>query len=135
VPGSTQDGLLQSARGKASFHVSYPCYLPNSQVLRSSSVVGDPGKQLAELAWEGPFDLSIRQAQFPPPPVADQIGASRQTIDLFPNTKATFIQINDGSSKAHYHLLWERDGLNYELQAVGPPLQQAIILRIARSLE
>ena len=79
--------------------------------------------------------MVIRQAQFAPAPVARNGRASRRTIDLFPNTRATFIEINDGSAQAQYYLLWQRNGIFYELQAVGPPLQQNTILRIARSLQ
>jgi hypothetical protein len=135
VPGTDAGQYLQRARDEADFSVLYPCYLPNSQRLRSSAITGAPGRQLVELAWDGPFDMVIRQAQFPPAPVAATVGASRRTIDLFPNTRATFIEINDGSAHAQYYLLWSQNGIYYELQAVGPPLQQNAILRIARSLQ
>jgi hypothetical protein len=79
--------------------------------------------------------MSIRQAQFEPPITADPAGASRSTIDLFPNVRATFVQVNDGSSRALYHLFWEREGFFYELQAYGPALQQRQIRLIATSLE
>jgi hypothetical protein len=134
-PGSDAYLYVQRAIDEADFEVQYPCYLPNSQRLRSSAITGEPDRQLVEFAWDGPFDMTIRQAQFAPAPVAATVGASRRTIDLFPNTRATFIEINDGSAKAQYHLLWNRNGIYYELQAVGPPLQQDTVLRIARSLQ
>lgn len=49
--------------------------------------------------------------------------------------RAILLEVNDGTRKALYHLFWERDGLFYELQAVGPPLQRRQILQVATSLE
>ena len=134
-PGSDEYLFVQRAVDEAGFEVRFPCYLPNSQRLRSGAITGQEGRQLVEFAWDGPFDMVVRQSQYAPAPVAATAGASRRTIDLFPNTRATFIEINDGSAKAQYHLLWNRNGIYYELQAVGPPLQQDAILRVARSLE
>jgi hypothetical protein len=138
LPKPESDDYLTVVRvqDEARFDVVFPCYLPNSQELRSGSITGETGKQSVEFAWEGPFkDLILRQSQFAPAPVASTVGASRRTIDLFSNTRATFVEINDGSAEAQYYLLWEREGIFYELQAVGPPLQQDLILRVARSLE
>jgi hypothetical protein len=133
--GSEEERLLESARGQAGFPVLYPCYLPNSQVLESTAVTGQPGRQLVSLVWRGPFEFSIRQAQYPPAVSPDPSGASRTTVDLFSNTRATLIERFDGSGAAMYHLFWQRDNVYYELQAFGPPQQRRIILEIARSLE
>ena len=135
VPGSSQDGLLQKARTGAAFTLLYPCSMPGSQQLTSSSVIGDKGRQQAELVFSGAFDLTIRQSQFPPAVSPDPAGASRRTIDLFPNVKATLIEINDGSGSAQYHYLWERGGIYFELQAVGPPLQERSLRQVATSLQ
>jgi hypothetical protein len=135
-PGSEDYVIVTRAVDEARFSLMFPCYLPNSQELQTSSITGEIGRQSVEFAWEGPFkDLALRQSQYAPAPVAATVGASRRTIDLFPNTRATFIEINDGSADAQYYLLWSRGGIYYELQAVGPPLQQELVLRIARSLE
>ena len=135
APGSEQDGILVEARQKTRFEIDYPCYLPNSQVLESHSVLGDAGKQRSELVFVGPFDIAIRQSQVPPPVEPDPTGASRRSIQLFDGTFASFIERMDGTSKALYHLYWERDGFFYELQAFGPYQQQSTILQIARSLQ
>lgn len=133
-PGTTQSRLLDQARAQASFDLLYPCDLPGGQSLTSMAVTGQPGRQLAELVFEGPFDLTLRQSQYAPAPASDPAGASRIVIDLFPNVRATLTERNDGSNKALYHLLWQRDGLYYEVQASGPPLQRQAILDLARSL-
>jgi hypothetical protein len=135
VPGSQEDGVLTRARQQARFTVLYPCQLPNAQHLVSSSVQGAPGKQQAELVFSGPFDLTVRQAQYPPAVNPDPVGASRTRIDLFPNVQADLIERLDGSSKALYHLFWQRDGLYYEVQAVGPPQQRRTVLLVATSLQ
>jgi hypothetical protein len=109
--------------------------VPGGQRLASASVIGPAGRQQAELTFEGPFDMAVRQSQFPPPVTPDPSGASRITVDLFPNVRATLIERNDGSSRALYHLFWEREGIYYEVQAVGPPLQRRAILLVATSLE
>lgn len=109
--------------------------MPATQRLESATVTGAPGRQQVELIFAGTFELTIRQAQFPPAVNPDPSGASRSTVDLFPNTQAIFIERNDGSEKALYHLFWARNGIFYELQASGPPLQRRAILRIATSLE
>ena len=85
--------------------------------------------------FNGPYEMTIRQSQIPPAQSADPAGASKVDVQLFPNTEATLIERNDGSRKAMYHLLWVRNGLYYELQAFGPPLQRQQILDAARSLE
>ncbi len=135
MPGSQQAGILTEARQKTRFELDYPCYMPNAQVLESHSVIGEPGKQRSELVFAGTFDIAIRQAQVPPPVEPDPTGASRRSIQLFDGTFASFIERTDGSSKALYHLYWERDGFFYELQAFGPYQQQRIILQVARSLQ
>jgi hypothetical protein len=133
--GSKQGDLLSELRGQARFGIVYPCYLPNPQQLSSTSLQGAAGRQQAELVFSGPFDLTIRQAQIPPAVSPDPAGASKRTVDLFPNTPATFIERNDGTSKALYHLFWNANGIYYEVQALGPPLQSQTIIRVARSLQ
>jgi hypothetical protein len=133
--GSDQDDMLQRAETTAGFDVLYPCFLPQTQNLSSTSVIGEAGRRQAELVFDGPYDLTIRQAQFPPAVSPDPAGASRITIDLFPNVKAMLIEVNDGTGEALYHLFWERQGIYYELQAYGPPLQRRAILNVATSLE
>ena len=135
TPGSDQEAILQRTRQGAAFAVLYPCALPASQRLESGSVTGATGRQQAELVFAGPFSLTIRQSQFPPAVGPDPAGASRRTIDLFPNVRATLIEINDGSGDAQYHYFWERDGIYYELQAVGPPLQERTMRMVATSLQ
>ncbi len=127
--------MIDDLRDRAPFPILYPCSLPAGQTLESVSVTGPAGRQQAEMVFVGPFDLTLRQAEFPPPVNPDPTGASRTLVDLQPNVRATFIQVNDGSSKALYHLYWSMHGVYHELQAVGPPLQQRTILMIARSLE
>jgi hypothetical protein len=127
--------MISELRGQARFALLYPCYLPNAQTLTSTSLVGATGRQQAELVFAGPFDLTVRQAQFPPAVSPDPTGASRRTINLFPNVQATVIERNDGTNKALYHLFWSSNGVYYEVQALGPPLQTQTILKIARSLE
>ena len=113
----------------------YPCRLPAGQRLAGGTVTGPAGRQKAELVFEGPFDLTLRQSQFSPAVNPDPTGASRSEVDLFPNVRAVLLEINDGTQKALYHLFWERDGLFYEIQAFGPPLQRRQILQVATSLE
>jgi hypothetical protein len=112
----------------------YPCSLPGSQRLASSSVTGDAGRQQTELVFSGPFDMTVRQSQVPPAVGPDPAGASRRTIDLFPNVRATLIEINDGSGDAQYHYFWQRDGIYFELQSVGPALQERAMRQVATSL-
>lgn len=133
--GSDAEALLQSAIAGAGFDLLYPCELPNSQVLTSTAVIGEPGRQQAELVWVGPFDLTLRQSQYPPAVSPDPAGASRSLIDLFPNTQAQLIEVNDASGDSLYHLFWDREGIYYEIQAFGPPQQRRLILEAARSLE
>ena len=135
VPGSQQGEIITQARQKTDFELNYPCYLPNSQVLESHSVTGEAGRQRSELVFNGPFEISIRQAQVPPLVEPDPTGASRRSIFLFDGIQASFIERTDGTSKALYHLYWERNGFFYELQAFGPYQQQRTILQIARSLQ
>jgi hypothetical protein len=134
-PDTKNGTLLQEARQQANFPLVYPCDLPASERFETYSVVGMPGRQQAEFAFEGPFEIKVRQAQFAPTANADPAGTSRVDIDLYPNVRATLLERNDGSSKARYHLLWEQAGIYYEVQAVGPPLQRQAILRLARSLQ
>jgi hypothetical protein len=135
APGSPQDAILRRTRDGADFAVRYPCHMPLGQQLSSSTVTGVSGRQQAELVFSGTFDLTIRQAQFPPAISPDPSGASRRTIDLFPNTRAILIEINDASGDAQYHYFWERDGFYFELQSVGPPLQERTMRQVATSLQ
>ena len=128
--------LLAQGRSEASFDFQYPCRLPNSQSLVNVAVVGAAGRQSVTLSWDGPFDLSIQQSQVAPLQNADPAGASHIVLDdLFPGVRADLIEINDGSRRAQYRLIWARAGIYYEVVAVGPPLQRRVILDIARSLE
>ncbi len=113
----------------------YPCFVPGGTQLSGGTIVGSPGRQQAELVFAGVFDLTIRQAQYPPAVAPDPTGASRRVIDLFPNIPADLIEINDGSSHASYHYFWERDGIYYEVQAIGPALQEHAIREVATSLQ
>jgi len=115
--------------------VLYPCSLPGGTELYDGSITGDAGRQQVELFFEGVFEIAVRQAQFPPAVAPDPTGATRRTIDLFPNVPAALIEINDGSGDASYHYFWERNGIFYELQAVGPPLQERTIRAVATSLQ
>ena len=126
---------LVAARRTATFPVRYPCFLPAGEALSTATISGQPGRQQVELIFNGPYEMAVRQSQFPPVVDPDPTGSSRLLTDLFPNVPATFIQQNDGSRRALYHLFWEQDGIFYELQAAGPPIQQRQILQIARSLE
>jgi hypothetical protein len=135
VPASQEAMLLDRARGEASFNLLYPCRLPAASRLVAANVQGARGRQQSELVFNGPYELTIRQSQVPPAVSADPAGASKIDIQLFPNTEATLIERNDGSQKALYHLLWIRNGLYYELQAFGPPLQRRSIIDTAQSLE
>jgi len=133
--GSNEAMLLDRARGEAAFNLLYPCRLPAASRLIAANVQGARGRQQTELVFNGPYDMTIRQSQVPPAQSADPTGASKTDVQLFTNTAATLIERNDGSQKALYHLLWVRNGLYYELQAFGPPLQRRQILDAARSLE
>ncbi len=135
VEGSEGESALEHVRDGAGFEVLYPCSVPGGTQLASGTIVGNPGRQQAELVFEGVFDLTLRQAQFPPTFAPDPVGASRRVIDLFPNVPATLIEINDGTGDASYHYFWERDGVFYEVQAIGPPLQERAIRAVATSLQ
>jgi hypothetical protein len=135
APGTPQEEVLQRVQEDADFDVLYPCTVPGAQQLASGTITGEDGRQQAELVFSGPFDLTIRQSQIPPAVGPDPAGASRRVIDLFPNVRATLIEINDGSGDAQYHYFWERDGIFYEVQAVGPPLQERAIRQVATSLQ
>jgi hypothetical protein len=132
--GSAEGAIIAQAQQRTRFQLDYPCYLPNSQVLESHSVTGNVGQQRSEFTFTGPFDIAIRQAQVAPPLEPDPTGATHTTIMLMEGVRADFIQRTDGSSKALYHLYWERNGFFYELQAFGPYTQQRTILQVARSL-
>jgi hypothetical protein len=134
-PGSDEAMLLDRARSEAAFNLLYPCRLPAASRLIAANVQGARGRQQTELVFNGPYDMTIRQSQVPPAQSADPIGASQTDVQLFSNTQATLIERNDGSQKALYHLLWVRNGLYYELQAYGPPLQRRQIIDAAQSLE
>jgi hypothetical protein len=134
VEGSKESQVLNDARSRATLPVLYPCQLPAGETLLSGSVTGDRGRQQAELVFGGPFDLRLRQSQYPPPRDADPTGASQSVVRLFPNVQGTLVERNDGSTKALYHLFWVKDGLYYEVQAVGPPLGRDYILQVATSL-
>jgi hypothetical protein len=135
VPGSDAEQKIADTRSKAGFPLLYPCFLPNAEDLESTAVTGEPGRQMVEFVWTGPFDFTVRQSQFPPAVSADPSGASRVSVDLFPSIQATLIELNDASGDSQYHLLWTKDQVYYELQAVGPPQQRRVILQIARSLQ
>lgn len=135
APDSREGRLLQSVRAEAVFPVLYPCTLPLSQKLESATVIGNPGRQSVTLVFSGPFDLTVRQSQFPPAFNPDPAGVSRSRLDLFPDTRAVFLERNDGSPRAQYHILWDRNGIYYEVQAIGPPLQKRQIIAVATSLE
>jgi hypothetical protein len=133
--GTKEGDILAKARQASAINLQFPCTLPAAETLISSSTTGPPGRQRTELVFNGPYDLTLRQSQYAPPPSQDPAGASRTTIDLFPNVKADFIQVNDGSQKATYDLQWVRNAIYYEVQAYGPPLQQRQVLDLARSLQ
>jgi hypothetical protein len=135
VAGSEDAMLLENARSQVDFALLYPCYLPNTEHLESTAVIGEPGRRQAEITWTGTFEMTIRQSQYPPAVSPDPAGASRSVLDLFSNTRATLIERNDASGEAMYHLFWQRNDIYYELQAFGPPQQRRIILEVARSLQ
>ena len=133
--GSAGAAILAKTRAGAPFSLLYPCQLPAGERLIGGTVIGPPGRRQAELVFEGTFDLTLRQSQFAPPVNPDPTGATRSELDLFPNVRAILLEVNDGTRDAFYHLFWERGGLFYEVQALGPPLQRRLILLIATSLE
>lgn len=133
--GSREGRMLADVRSQAGFNVLYPCKLPLSQRLDNATIIGNPGRQSVTLVFSGPFDLTVRQSQFPPAFNPDPSGVSRTGVELFPDTRAIFLERNDGSAKAQYHLLWDRGGIYYEVQAIGPPLQRRQIIAVATSLE
>jgi hypothetical protein len=135
VDGSAGEAALQRVRDEAGFEVLYPCSLPGGTQLYDGSITGEPGRQQVELFFEGVFEIAVRQSQFPPAVAPDPTGATRRTIDLFPNVPAALIEINDASGDASYHYYWERDGIFYEVQAVGPPLQERALRAVATSLQ
>jgi hypothetical protein len=135
LDGSDGAAVLQKVRDEALFKVLYPCSLPGSQQLADGTVTGTPGRQQAELVFTGVFDLHVRESQYPPAVAPDPAGSSRRTINLFPNVPATLLQVNDGSGNASYHYFWEQNGIFYEVQAIGPPLQERAIRAVATSLQ
>jgi hypothetical protein len=86
--GSPQAAQLAQARSAAGFAVLYPCYLPNGQRLETVTLTGNAGRRRAELIFDGPFELAVRQSQYPPPLNPDPAGASRTEVNLFPNVRA-----------------------------------------------
>ena len=136
-PGTEAARLLDGVRAQARFAVKYPCKLPAGERLEGATVTGMPGRQRVELAFDGPFDIKVRQSQVPPAFSPDPAGASRIQIELgLPGVPtATLIERNDGTSDALYHLFWEQQGLFYEVQAFGPPQQRRTILQLATSLQ
>jgi len=135
VPGSKGATLLDEARSEARFNLVYPCDVPAGEALDTVAVTGVSPRQQVEFAFDGPFDIKLRQSQFPPPVNPDPTGATRTDIALFPNVQAILIERNDGSPDALYHLFWSQDGLHYEVQVTGPPLQRRAVLEFARSLK
>ena len=134
--GSRQADILAEARSQAGFAILYPCKLPNSQRLVTVDVVGARGKQSVSIVFDGPFEITIRQSQVAPLVNADPAGASHIVLEnLFPGVKADLIEINEGTSRALYHLVWSQAGMYYELLASGPPLQRRTVLEITRSLQ
>ena len=133
--GSDGEAALQRVHDEAEFDILYPCSLPGGTNFSTGAVTGNPGRQQAELIFEGVFYIAVRQAQFPPAVSPDPSGASRRTIDLFSNVRATLIEINDASGDASYHYFWERNGIFYEVQAIGPPLQERATRAVATSLQ
>ena len=101
----------------------------------NASIIGEPGRQQVELFFEGVFEISVKQSQFPPAIPPDPSGSSHRTINLFPNVPADLIEINDASGAASYHYYWERGGVFYEVLAVGPALQERSLRALATSLE
>jgi hypothetical protein len=133
--GTHQADAIADGKSKAGFPVLYPCKLPNSQTLTSFDVVGAPGKQSVSITFDGPFEITIRQSQIAPVVNADPTGASHTVVrDLFPGTDADLIEINEGTGKAQYHLIWSRGPMYYEVLMTGPPLQRKAVLDLARSL-
>jgi hypothetical protein len=135
LAGSDAEAALNAARDEAAFPLRYPCHIPGATHFYDASVTGNPGRQQAELFFEGSFDITVRQSQFPPTVPPDPTGATHRVVDLFPNVAADLIEINDASGRASYHYYWEQDGIYYELQAVGPPLQERDLRAVATSLE
>jgi hypothetical protein len=135
LAGTDAAAALQRARDEAAFEFQYPCSTPGATQFYDASVTGEPGRQQVQLFFEGVFDLTVRQSQFPPTVPPDPTGATRRVIDLYPNVQASLIEINDASGNASYHYYWEQDGIFYELQAVGPPLQERTLREVATSLE
>jgi len=127
--------MLEQARAEAGFRVLYPCQLPAGERLASVAVTGQPGKRTVTLAFEGPFEISLRQSQVAPIYGADPTGASRINVDLFPGVTGILLERYDGSSRAQYDIYWDRDGLHYELLVVGPPLSRRQVLLVVTSLE
>jgi hypothetical protein len=133
--GSDAAALLERLQDEAGFEVLYPCDLPAGQTLSTGIVEGEGSRRSATMEFEGPFDIVLRQALAPPAVSPDPTGASRQMIDLFPDIRAILIELNDGTRKSFYHVLWERNGIYYEVIANGPPQTRRHILDFATSLQ
>jgi hypothetical protein len=133
--GTRQADMIAQGKQQSGFPILYPCKLPNSQILTSVDVVGEKGKQSVSITFDGPFEITVRQSQIAPLVNADPSGASHSVVDsLFPGVKADLIEINDGSGRATYHLIWAKQSLYYEVLMTGPPLQRQAVLDLARSL-
>src|SRR5262249_23934120 len=117
------------------FPLLYPCELPAGEKLTAVTIAGEIGAQSGTLTFGGPFDMTLRQSQVPPALSADPAGASLIIIDLVPSVKPQLIQRHDGSRKAEYHLVWNQQGIFYDLLADRPPLSREQILKAARSLK
>ena len=133
--GSAAAATLNDGKSKAAFPLVYPCDLPGGETLTAIQVTGATGKQTAVLAFDGPFDMTVRESQVAPAINADPGGTTHIVLNLFPNTKADVIERNDGSAKAEYRIVWSQAGIYYEVLASGPPLSREQILKVARSLQ
>ena len=127
--------MLDTLRAEAGFTLLYPCELPAGEALVSAAAAGEGQRRHTTMVFAGPFDLTLGQALAPPAVSPDPTGASRIYIPLYPDVRAILIERNDGSQRAFYQLLWERDGVYFEIVADGPPQSRRLILEIARSLE
>jgi len=133
--GSSQESILTEGRTKARFNLLYPCQLPGGEALTAINVSGTAGQQTAVLAFDGPFDMTVRQSQVAPILSPDPAGTSHIVVDLFPNIKADVIERNDASRNAEYRVVWAQGGVFFEVLAAGPPLSREQILKVARSLQ
>jgi hypothetical protein len=133
--GSAGEAVLARLRAAASFTIRYPCNLPAGEELVSGDVTGEGSREAVIMVFEGPFELTLSQALSPPVVNPDPTGTTRRFENLYPDVRATLIERNDGTQDAFYDLLWERDGVYYEIVATGPTQTRRLILDIALSLE